>query len=225
MSICEYPLCSNIDSTSMTIDHTFQLGEMRVHSPQFELYDRGKRDINWNDSTRVSIGTLGADIIDKKLTVMDFQNHRCFFGEEPPALGQEIVFHDLVYTMRKVLLPAVVAGKKRSLLHDSGTSGFDLITNKESWERLSKPGAEPKEAFKVNSWGRQLTAFNIASDKKIDFKPLSINLNQVTYIEGASFVQHASMRMTGMGGMIGNQLFMGKVLVLDCRGEKYGILE
>lgn len=214
-----------LDSTSNTTAQTLQVGDLTIHSKQFKLYDRGVDSIDWNDSTIIRIGTLGADIIDKKLTVFDFKNHCIYFGDEAPDLGKKLVFHPLKYKMRKVMLPATIAGKKRKLLHDSGTSGFELITNKKNWDKLSKKSAHPEEAFKVKSWKRQLTAYNIASDKEIVFKPLAISLDQVTYIKGASAMQKIGMRLTGMGGMIGNQLFMNKVLVLDCKNRRYAILD
>ena len=214
-----------IDSTSITIDQTLQIGDMEIHSKQFKLYDHQKRSIDWGDSTIIKIGTLGADIIDKKLTILDFKNHQCYFGEKLPELGKEVIFQDLKFKKRRVLIPAVIEGKASSLLHDTGTSGFELITNEKTWNKLSKKGAEAEEAFKVKSWKRTLTAFNIESDKKINFKASEISLNQVTFIKGASFMQHMLMRMTGMGGMIGNQLFMGKMLILDCKNEKYSIVD
>lgn len=216
---------ASIDSTSTTINQSFQLGDMTIRSKQFKLYERREKPINWSDSTRIKIGTLGADIIDKKLTVLNFKNQSCYFGEKVPDLGKEIIFHDLKFKMRKVLIPAVVAGKKRKLLHDTGTSGFEFITNEKTWKKLSKEGAQPEEAFKVRSWKRQLTAFNIATDGKISFKPLDINLKQVTYVKGTSFMQRAGMRLTGMGGMIGNQLFIDKILILDCKNKKYSIID
>lgn len=214
-----------LDSTSVTTEQTFLLGQMEVHSLQFKLYDREEKPIDWESGRKVKIGTLGADIIDKKLTVMDFEKHRCFFGSELPDFGQALEFHELKFNLRKVLIPAEVAGKKRKLLHDSGTSGFEFITNKKNWKRLSKAGAEPQEAFKVRSWKKQLTAFNIASDRQIDFESMSIPLQQVTYIEGTSFLQRLGVQLTGMGGMIGNQIFLGKVLVLDCPKRKYALVE
>lgn len=214
-----------LDSTSVNTEQTFLLGKMEVHSPRFKLYERGEKSIDWGSGKKVKIGTLGADIIDRKLTVMDFAEHRCFFGSQLPDFGQALEFHELKFKLRKVLIPAEVAGKKRKLLHDSGTSGFELITNKKNWNRLAKAGAEPQEAFKVRSWKKQLTAFNIASDRRINFESMSIPLQQVTYIEGTSFLQRLGVQLTGMGGMIGNQIFMGKVLVLDCPNRKYALVE
>ncbi|MBX2873613.1 MAG: hypothetical protein KTR30_15975 [Saprospiraceae bacterium] len=214
-----------LDSTSTITEQTFALGEMEVYSKQFKLYERGEKPISWDSKRKVKIGTLGADMIDKVPTVMDFDRHQCYFGKDLPDFGQEIKFHDLRFRLRKVLIPAEVAGKKRKLLHDSGSSGFELITNKRNWERLSKEGAEPEEAFKVRSWKRQLTAFNIASDKQIEFEEVTIPLQQVTYIKGTSLLQRLGTQATGLGGMIGNQIFLGKVLMLDCPNRKYALIE
>ncbi len=214
-----------LDSTSTSTVQTFRLGKMKVHSPNFKLYERGEKPIDWASGRKVKIGTLGADIIDKIVTVMDFDQHSCYFGVDLSAFGQELEFHELKFNLRKVLIPAEVAGRKRKLLHDSGSSGFELITNKRNWKKLSKEGAEPEEAFKVRSWKKQLTAFNIASDKKINFKNLSIPLQQVTYIKGTSFLQRLGVQLTGMGGMIGNQIFMGKVLILDCPNRRYSLID
>lgn len=214
-----------IDSNATTINQTLQIGEMEIHSDQFELYERGEKPIDWADSTRVKIGTLGADLIEKKITVFDFKEQTCYFEEKVPDCYPAIDFKELKFKLRKVLLPAEVAGRKRNLLHDSGTSGFQLITNEKNWRKLAKHGAEGAESFKVRSWKKELTAYNIASDKKINFATTDVDLTQVTYIKGTSFMQRAGMRATGLGGLIGNELFMGKVLVLDCKNRSYGILD
>jgi len=38
-------------------------------------------------------------------------------------------------------------------------------------------------------------------------------------------MQSAIVRMTRLGGMIGNEVFMGKTLILDCRNKKYALIE
>jgi len=93
----KYPNQIAVDSTAKRISQSFQLGEMRVHSDQMRIDDGGVKEIDWNDTTSIiKIGTLGADIIDKKITLIDFKNHYCYFGEKVPDLQQEIQFHKLV---------------------------------------------------------------------------------------------------------------------------------
>lgn len=228
MSIQEkYPNQISLDSNAVRTEQGFHLGDMKVFSKKMKLYDRGSQPINWTDTAKIIVvGTLGADMIDKKITVMDFKNNCIFFGEKVPDEYQSnLKWEKLIYKKRRTMFPAVVAGKKRKLMHDTGTSGFELITNKKTWKKLSKKNAIPVEAFKVRSWKRQLTAYNIESHGVLNFPTDTINLTNVTYIKGASFMQNAMMRLLRMGGMIGNQIFMDRVLVLDCMNKKYAIVD
>lgn len=222
----KYPNQISFDSNDARIEQGFHLGEMKVFSKKMKLYDRGSQPINWSDTSKIIVvGTLGADMIDKKITVMDFKNSCVFFGDKVPKDYQtNLKWEKLIYKKRRTMFPAVVAGKKGKMMHDTGTSGFELITNKKTWKKLSKKNAIPVEAFKVRSWKRQLTAYNIESDGVLNFPTDTISLAQVTYIKGASFMQNALMRSLGMGGMIGNQVFMDRVLVLDCMNKKYAIV-
>lgn len=217
---------SEIEEDAKRIEQGFLLGDMQVFSKKMRLYDKGKPPINWNDSSKIHVvGTLGADIIDKKITMLDFKSGYCYFGDKLPSrISKNLEWHQLKYKNRRTMFPARVGGKKCKLLHDTGTSGFELITNKKTWKKYAKKNAIPREAFKVRSWKRQLTAFNIESDRQIEFEAGKIDLDQVTYIKGASFMQNALMRSTGMGGMIGNQVFMGRILIFNCMEKKYALI-
>lgn len=220
--LAKYPTLPEIDSISLTSNQSFKLGDMSVSSEIFNVFDRGLTPIDWSDTTAHNIiGSIGADMIEKKITVMDFKNNSINFKQSMPKSYSPSQLQDFSFVKRKVLLPATVGNKRCKLLHDTGTSGFELITNKETWEKMAKKGASPIAAFKVNSWGNSLTAYNIESDQVINFGMSSIQLAKVTHIDGASLMQIALMHMTGMGGMIGNELFMNKILTLDCKNEKY----
>ncbi|MEO0471929.1 MAG: hypothetical protein AAF206_20045, partial [Bacteroidota bacterium] len=157
----------HIDSASSVGLH-FQLGEMDIASDDFPLLDRGSKPIDWADSSGIwVIGTLGADVIEKCIAIMDFKHGVCVFGQEiPPRYGTP----DLApckFVKRKIMFPARVGGESVDLLHDSGSSGFELITSQEIWQQLARPGAEARAAFDVPSWGRMLTAYEIESDTSI----------------------------------------------------------
>jgi hypothetical protein len=75
--------------------------------------------------------------------------------------------------------------------------------------------------------------YNFLTDKPLEisegineskFGHEEIPLKEVTYIEGTSFIQNLLMYFSGMGGMIGNKLFMGKVLILDATNQKFAVL-
>jgi hypothetical protein len=214
---------AEIDTSTNTINYSFMLGKMKVISNKFRVIDHGS-PIDWSDSsTKIIIGTLGADIVDINLTVLDFKNDFCSFGGSLKDIKINTLSHDFSFDMRKIQFPATLNGANYNLLFDTGTSGFELITSKNIWESMAKEGAK-KKINEVKSWENMLTTYTVETNKVIDFGMVNIELEEVTYIEGASLMQETLMRLTGMGGMIGNQLFMGKILVLDCRNEKYTIL-
>ena len=214
-----------IDSANTTALR-FSLGEMEVASDEFLLMNRGSKTIDWADSSGVwVIGTLGADVIEKCIAVMDFQHSLCSFGQAIPARYGNPKMSACKFVKRKVMFPARIGEDEADLLHDSGSSGFELITSQAIWQQLARPGAEGKEAFDVPSWGRMLKAYEIESDTSIVFPMTSLPLRKLTYIEGAAFWQVALMRLTGMGGMIGNEIFRDKVLILDVGQRQYAIID
>jgi len=214
-----------IDPEAKLVKQTLQLGEMRVKSDKFKLYDYGKTPINWEDSSIIRIGTLGSDMLEKKLTIIDFKSDCVFFGDSLPELEGDVQFHDLVFKGRRTLIPASIGGKKGNMMHDTGSSGFEFITSKKTWKKLARKGAKPKEAFKVKSWKRELSTYQIDTDAEMLFGSTSVKLKQVTYVEGASFMQSAMTRMTGLGGMIGNEIFLDKILIFDCKNKRYSVVK
>jgi hypothetical protein len=47
------------------------------------------------------IGTLGADILEKKLTVLNFKDDYCFFGNEIPASLKSIALADFEFEKKR----------------------------------------------------------------------------------------------------------------------------
>jgi hypothetical protein len=218
----KYPvLFSDIDNEKKPFQ--FNLGEILVSIPNLKRINYGKK-INWEPSSINIIGTLGSDILEHKVTVMNFNEHLVSFRNHfPNEISKESIL-DFEFEKRKVLLNGKVNNERTQLYYDSGSSAFELITNKEQWEKLSISGAV-EQTYKANSWGKTLKVHTIASDGIIQFGDVNIPLQHVTYIEGTSFVQNLLMYFSGMGGMIGNKLFMDKVLILDARNQKYAVVD
>jgi hypothetical protein len=212
------------DITPNSVKLHFSIGKIAVTSNTFSIINHGD-NINWNDPKSFKIiGTLGNDFLEKKIAILNFKENYCFFGTsfQNKKIKNSLISFD--YKKRKILIPAKINDENYNLLYDSGTSAFELITSKKIWSELSKKNQEIK-IEKANSWGNVLKTYTTASDKNIKFENIIINLNEVTYIEGTTFVQNTLMKLSGMGGMIGNKIFKDKVLILDCKNQKMGIFE
>jgi hypothetical protein len=191
-----------------------------------EIYVRnmGGSTIDWNDTDHIEmIGTLGADIIEGKLLVIDYPRTTIWVGEMlPPEIVAPTRWGEFSFPNRRVMLRAAVDGKLTQLYFDTGSSAFELLTSPAIWEALAEPNAVPA-SLTVNSWGNALIVHRIKSEKRIDVAGASLPLGYVTKVDGASFAQNLMGRLIDMGGMTGNALFMNRVLVLDTRTGKAGL--
>lgn len=194
----------------------FKIGKMNIVSSNFEVLNYGNKVDFDNPNAENIIGTIGTDLLEKRITILDFKNHRFSFIKQI----DENRFTDFEFKKRKILIPSKIEKENLKLLYDSGTSGFELITTKEIWKKYKIEKSKIKTE-KGNSWGNTLSVFSAFAKKQIQFGNLNLKLSEVTYIEGTSELQKFLMKRSGMQGMIGNKLFLNHKLILDCKNEKF----
>ncbi|HEX6431056.1 MAG TPA: hypothetical protein VF008_25375 [Niastella sp.] len=218
-----YPLTAHIPDSAVTgMEIRFTTGKTKIIAHEMMLKQSGANQINWNTSAIEIIGTLGADFIGDKTVFIDYPGKKISIGYEIPK-KPGLTLTDLIYVNRSIIFPAFIKGKKTMLYFDSGSSAFELLTNKETAAMLALPGAT-SATYPVASWGKILTAISYASGDSIEIASIKMPLNKVTYIEGASDAQVSRMMKMGIGGMTGNKLFLHSILVLDIKNKQFGIL-
>jgi hypothetical protein len=206
-------------------DFSFAIDELTIHAAEIPVISYGKKGINWANSSSIEIiGTAGADLIEGYVAVIDFPAAAFYLGDIlPDSLSAKAFFTPLEFEHRRILLPVVMDGKSTSLLFDSGTSAFELLTSEKQWSDLAKKDAVV-DSYGVNSWGKTLTVYSVSTDHAIKFGTLNLPIKNVHRIEGTSFVQNMLMRFSGMGGMIGNKIFIDHTIIIDTREFRFGLL-
>jgi len=190
---------------------SFRVGGMRFSLPAIPVKAAGAPG-------RI-IGTLGADFIDGRVVIFDYPHHRLLLADSLPA-SYSVRWQPFYFPGRRVLLPATIGGKQTILYFDTGSSAYSLLTDSVTWARMAAKDAIATHT-PVNSWGRTLVAHTVATGDSIGMAGLMLPLRQVSYISGASVAQEEQMKKMGMGGLIGNLLFMERVLVLDTRKQRF----
>ncbi|WP_281228809.1 hypothetical protein [Flavobacterium aquiphilum] len=198
---------------------SFYIGKTKITSDKFKIYNLGND--TKNDSLKI-IGTIGADILEDRKTLINFkENYIALNLSKVPTQFQTKLF-DFKFKKRKIIVSGLLKGKEENFLFDSGTSAYELLTNKEVWENLklyySKINIE-----KSQSWDKVLTAYTSNCNQKIQISNHEIPLNYVTYVEGFSQAQYSMMKFSGMTGMLGNKIFLNNSLYFDCTQNKMGI--
>lgn len=216
-SIAEkFPNQIKMNVKEMELSTHFTIGKMKIISNTFEVLDYGKKIDFDNPNAENIIGTIGTDLLEKRVTILDFKNNKCSFVEQMEEKG----FLDFEFKKRKILITAKLDQENLKLLYDSGTSGYELITQKEIWKKYKNPKS-PIKTEKGNSWGNTLDVFSASANKQMLFGNSAVQISEVTYIEGTSELQKFLMKRSGMQGMIGNKLFLNHKLILDCKNEKF----
>lgn len=216
-----------IDGEEQLVDLSFKVGDIPIHAKQVELYVRkGGKPINWEDTLYYPlIGTIGADFMDKGITIIDYPNRKIHWHQNlPDSLEQSVAFSPLSFKNRRVFIEGTLNGDNTGwFMWDSGTSRYEFMTSKNHWEQLAKPGAVP-DMIPVNSWGDTLYTYNIASESVLVFGGNKFPVNTVTYVDKMAFMQSFLVQLTGLNGLTGNKLFINDVIVLDVKEGRFGRL-
>lgn len=180
--------------------------------------------INWKEEGKEIIGTIGADLIDQRVVVLDYRGKKIhILPTVTQGLKKKLSFSNFTYVNKSVLLPAIINGKETLLFFDTGSSMFELLTNKVTCLQLATPGTKPAQ-HEVKSWNRTLMANTYPSTAGITIAGTKLSLQYVTYMEGASTSQVERMLKAGIGGMTGSKLFLHHVLILDTKNQQFAML-
>jgi hypothetical protein len=202
----------------------FKADKMPVLAKEMAVKQFDSTTINWTDKNSVEIiGTIGADLIDGKVAIIDYPHCRLTISNTiPEKLMRHIALTSFIYSNRSVLIPAKVKDKKTILYFDTGSSMFELLTDKETCNRLSIPNAKIWQ-YTVKSWDKFLIANTLPSNDSIELGNTTIPIHSSTYMEVISSSQIERMSKMGIGGMTGNKLFLNYILVLDTKNHKFGL--
>ena len=197
----------------------FKIGNSEIKSDKFKVIDFGS--ISHKNNLKI-IGTIGTDILENRKTILNFKDNYVIFNlmNEPKTLKNKTF--DFTFKKRKIIIPAILQNKKEKFLYDSGTSGYELLTNKEIWEKLKLRNSK-NIIEKGKSWNNVLTTHTAETNEKIIFPNTKIQLNQITYVEGYSKTQYYMMKFSGMSGMLGNKIFSQKQIYFDGKNMKMAI--
>jgi len=214
----QHPAAFAIEAGKQQVGLGFAIDGLNVRSPRFALLDYGSKVESGNPQAANIIGSIGTDLLEKRVLVLDFRQDECAFLQAVPEAG----FADFQFRKRRILLPARIGDQPRTLLYDSGSSGYALLTGKQEWDRLKTPGGLVK-VEKGNSWGRALKVMTAPANREVTVSTVALPLTDVTYVEGTSRMQDWLMRSSGMQGMVGNTLFLGRKLTLDAGTQKFKV--
>lgn len=204
----------------------FELGGNKVNASMIKILENYGSTFNENDTTgRIKIGTVGSDIMENRITAIDFhKQHIQTYPQRPNWMTSLPSFQPFDFQGRRIMLPAVIDGKELELLYDSGCSAFGVITTKNRFNRYTDEKTELIE-YGASSWGSSIPIRHKATDQKIQFGNTKLGMERASYVDMYAWTQRFVTPFTRIGGWLGNRPFAGSTLILDTKKEEFIIIE
>ena len=206
---------------------TFRVGTLTATARDIGVLARAGSGIDWSQDSIEVIGTIGADFIDGRIVLLDFKNNLITLASTRnqisslPTTG--IAFQPFTFQGRRILLPAKFDGNDLKIMYDSGSSAFAWLTNESTFTRLAQKGATPI-SYPIRSWDKTLTAHSVATDAMVTIGDVTFSIGELSRIEGMGILQETAVSVLGIGGMVGNKLFLNRTVVIDVGKREFAIL-
>ncbi len=163
----------------------------------------------------VHIGTIGADMFQDKVLIIDYPNQQFAILDEVP---KEFEANLIIVEMKKngmPILPMKIKGNNYRIAFDNGSSIFPIICLEKNTSKFS---SNPDiDTLKISSWrvlhdvtGKMITdTFELAGHRFSNVKV---------------YTNHSGLGIShSTDGMTGNALFWDKTVIIDYKHKKFGV--
>ena len=204
-------------------EFTFHIMGMEVNYDSIKLFNYG-RPIDFSDKKqKIIIGTIGTDMLERTKAVIDFQNSILAFGQHPSEAIKNRMLSNFEFKERRIMIPTIFQGESRTFMWDTGASAYDLITSEDNFHawRDSSKELHFEEANQLN---RKLKVYTAPASLHMKIGSKALDIASVTYVEGFPWYIKLMFGLSGMEGMIGNNVFKDQQIYLDCANGEFLIL-
>ena len=179
-------------------------------------------DTTFNDLSL--IGTIGANEIENKILIIDFENTTLTILNDSTGLDKSHYdFASLEYKYGKIFLPLTINNKTHKYMYDTGASIAPIGTiDKDFFNEVNNHSTE-LDSMKLESWGQELAFLKAEIKTPVQIGGISIKADNknILYTEAEPLVQ--TFDQVGVKGLIGNDFFIDKVIVIDLMNNKFGV--
>ncbi|MCJ7932763.1 MAG: hypothetical protein MUW56_03780 [Chryseobacterium sp.] len=182
------------------------------------------------DSVKTSsvkhIGTIGVDLCANKTLIIDYPNRRiAILDDIPKSFLAKTEFLPAKFNKDdRVMIPFAIGNKTEFLMFDTGSSAFPIITFPKYAELITDPKEPVTDSLGVSSWGAVHQMYKKKMNKRMHLGKSPVKNEYVYYSDKAASSQKF-FDDNGIFGFTGNVLFLDKILIIDFKNKKFGILK
>lgn len=177
----------------------------------------------------IKIGDVGYDYIKGRILITDFINSRYSMTDELSKDFEKKISWIMSSKVRakkwSVHIPIKINNKERVFMYDNGSSKFTLYLSKSNWNEITNYATNNKvDSLKLSSWGKDYYYMRAKPTQKIESMFEEDLSDKKIYYGGQINEEMFKLMnlMEGTEGMIGNEYFRNKVLVIDTKANRIG---
>jgi len=170
--------------------------------------------------TEKHIGTIGPDLFQNKILIIDYLHNRIGICDELPKQFKSASFQPFKSDDGRPKIPLLINGKIEDLMFDTGSSIFTMTTTKK--DALLTASPKIVDSLSVYSWGKKLTYYGVKTNKPIKFGKKVLDGSLVYYDEQETFQDF--YKFAKIWGLTGNVFFLKNVVIIDYKNRVFGVL-
>ncbi|NVK52339.1 MAG: hypothetical protein HWD85_05345 [Flavobacteriaceae bacterium] len=200
-----------------------QIGQIQLDTLDiYGIYDYGKKftpDTN-NSPQDNSIGTIGSDILQDKVLIIDFPNQKITILDsidEKIKSNFSLVKSKLINN--RIIVPFNINGDLKHFMYDTGASLFPMVTTKSIWNYSTNK--KIIDSLNVGNFGRPIKLKGAKATIVINIDKKNFNSFNIYYVKDNLFDK--MFTQIGCDGIIGNKLFFDKKILIDYKENIFGV--
>ena len=167
-----------------------------------------------------SIGTIGADIVQNKLLVIDFPNQTISVLDSTNTdLENYFTFEKCKIENNRIMVPIIINGKTLNFMYDTGSSLFPMMTSLSNWLEITTQ--KINDTLSITNFGNPVIMLGSNSSKGISIGIHSLTDFKVYYARDNNFDQ--IFKELKCDGIIGNAFFFNRTICIDFKTKRFGI--
>lgn len=175
-----------------------------------------------NTKSQKLIGTIAPDLFQGKILVIDFVHNRLKTFDKLPKQFKKANFVTAVIRKGRIKIPIQIGDSIQYVMFDTGNCLGNLLLDKETVKKFTNQNEPTENYLDGKSWGQTITFYSKNLSNSVLFNNRNLNIKNAIFSNQDSDVQFNQEEK--IIGLIGPVLFSEKIIIIDYRNSKFGIL-